>query len=76
VTTLVTGQLLASLRGEAVAVLDLGHGDGSLTEQARLIPVLVPKRRVAGAPDPVKAAGERAAGAAEHGVPEPGEPAA
>jgi TcpE family len=58
-TTLVTGQLLASLRGEAVAVLDLGQGQGSLTEQARLIPVLVPKRRIAGGPAGAAESGER-----------------
>ena len=45
VTTLLTGQLLASLRGDAVAVLDLGSGSGSLTGQARLIPRLLPPRR-------------------------------
>jgi hypothetical protein len=44
-TTLLTGQLLASLRGEAVAVLDIGGGPGSLTEQARQIPRLLPGRR-------------------------------
>jgi len=43
--TLVTGQLLASLRGEAVAVLDIGSGPGSLTEQARRIPRLLPGYR-------------------------------
>jgi len=45
VTTLLTGHLLASLRGEAVAVLDLSAGPGSLTEQARQIPRLLPGRR-------------------------------
>jgi MinD-like ATPase involved in chromosome partitioning or flagellar assembly len=59
VTTLVTGQLLASLRGEAVAVLDLGQGNGSLTEQARLVPVLVPKRRLGAGPAPAAESGER-----------------
>jgi len=44
-TTLLTGQLLASLRGEAVAVLDIGVGPGSLTEQARRIPRLLPGHR-------------------------------
>lgn len=44
-TTLLTGQLLASLRGEAVAVLDIGSGPGSLTEQARQIPRLLPGHR-------------------------------
>jgi len=43
--TLLTGQLLASLRGEAVAVLDIGSGPGSLTEQARRIPRLLPGQR-------------------------------
>jgi hypothetical protein len=44
-TTLLTGQLLASLRGEAVAVLDIGGGPDSLTEQARQIPRLLPGRQ-------------------------------
>jgi hypothetical protein len=44
-TTLLTGHLLASLRGEPVAVLDLGTGPGSLTEQARQIPRLLPGRQ-------------------------------
>jgi TcpE family len=43
-TTLLTGHLLANLRGEAVAVLDIGAGQGSLTEQARQIPRLLPGR--------------------------------
>jgi TcpE family len=33
-TALLTGQVLSQLRGEAVAVLDLSPGPGSLTEQA------------------------------------------
>jgi len=44
VTALLTGQLLASLRGEAVAVLDLSSGPGSVTELARQIPRLLPGR--------------------------------
>jgi MinD-like ATPase involved in chromosome partitioning or flagellar assembly len=44
VTTLLTGQLLASLRGEAVAVLDFGGRPGSLTELAREVPRLLPGR--------------------------------
>jgi hypothetical protein len=51
VVTLLTGQLLASLRGEPVAVLDLGEGQDSLTERARSIPVLLPSAR-AGADPP------------------------
>ncbi len=43
-TTLLTGQLLASLRGEAVAVLDMAAGPESLTVQARQIPRLLPGR--------------------------------
>lgn len=42
VTTLLTGQRLCNLRGEAVAVLDLAPRPGSLTEQARAIPGLLP----------------------------------
>jgi hypothetical protein len=45
VTTLLAGHLLSGLRGEAVAVLDLSPGPGSLTEQARQIPRLLPGRR-------------------------------
>jgi hypothetical protein len=45
VTALLTGQLLASLRGEAVAVLDLCAGPGSVTELAREIPRLLPDRQ-------------------------------
>ena len=45
VITLLTGQLLASLRREPVAVLDLGAGPGSLTERAREIPRLLPAGR-------------------------------
>ena len=48
--TLLTGQLLASLRGEPVAVIDLGDGPGSLTEVARSIPVLLPSVRAGGDP--------------------------
>jgi hypothetical protein len=47
VTALLTGQLLASLRGEAVAVLDLSSGPGSVTELARQIPRLLPGRQPA-----------------------------
>ncbi|HTA08283.1 MAG TPA: hypothetical protein VK836_07235, partial [Streptosporangiaceae bacterium] len=47
--TLLTGQLLATLRGEAVAVLDIGSGPGSLTELARQVPRLLPSHRDVGA---------------------------
>jgi conjugation transfer TcpE-like protein len=46
--TLLAGQLLASLRGEPVAVVDLGGG--SLTERARSIPVLLPSQRAGAEP--------------------------
>ena len=52
VTTLLAGELLASLRGEQVAVLDLNPGGGSLTEQAQAVPALTgsaPARAIAGA---------------------------
>jgi hypothetical protein len=48
VTALLTGQLLASLRAEAVAVLDLSSGPGSVTELARQIPRLLPGRQPTG----------------------------
>jgi hypothetical protein len=44
VTTLLTGQLLATLREDPVAVLDLSPGPDSLTELARRIPRLFPGR--------------------------------
>jgi TcpE family len=47
VTTLLTGQILATLRDEPVAVLDLSPGPGSLTELARRIPRLIPGRQTA-----------------------------
>ena len=59
VTTLLTGHLLASLRGEAVAVLDLSAGPGSLTEQAREIPRLIPGRRNAARGEEPPPKGER-----------------
>jgi MinD-like ATPase involved in chromosome partitioning or flagellar assembly len=59
VTTLLTGQLLASLRGEPVAVLDLATGEGTLTEQARLVPVLLPRKRISGETASVTAGSER-----------------
>ncbi|HEX3490692.1 MAG TPA: hypothetical protein VHU92_15185 [Streptosporangiaceae bacterium] len=40
-TVLLAGDMLASLRGEPVAVLDLNPGRGSLTDQAAAIPGLV-----------------------------------
>ncbi len=55
-TTLLTGQLLATLRGEAVAVLDIGAGPGSLTELARQVPRLLPSHRDVGG---AGSAGER-----------------
>jgi hypothetical protein len=41
-TTLITGQLLAQLRNEAVAVLDLNPGAESLTERALAVTRLLP----------------------------------
>jgi hypothetical protein len=45
IVTLLTGQVLTSLRAEPVAVLDLAAGPGSLTDRAREIPRLLPGRR-------------------------------
>jgi MinD-like ATPase involved in chromosome partitioning or flagellar assembly len=41
ITTLRTGELLASLRDQPVAVLDLNPGKNSLSERARVMPALV-----------------------------------
>lgn len=41
-TVLLAGDMLAGLRGEPVAVLDLNPGRGSLTERAAAIPGLMP----------------------------------
>jgi hypothetical protein len=40
VTALMTGELLAALRDEQVAVLDLNPGDGCLTQRAQAVPSL------------------------------------
>jgi len=44
VTTLLTGEVLASLRDDQVAVLDLNPGEGSLAERARAVPALTGSR--------------------------------
>jgi MinD-like ATPase involved in chromosome partitioning or flagellar assembly len=44
VTTLLTGELLASLRDDQVAVLDLNPGPGSLAERAQAVPALTGSR--------------------------------
>jgi hypothetical protein len=59
ITTLFTGQLLASMRGEAVAVVDLSKGPTSLTEQARFIPALMSSRRAGADSGAVGGQGER-----------------
>ncbi len=61
VTTLLAGQVLASLRGEPVAVLDLRPGSGSLTELATSIPRLLPGL-------PAAAADEQAGRTSSHGL--------
>lgn len=61
VTTLLAGQVLASLRGEPVAVLDLRPGSGSLTELATSIPRLLPGL-------PATAADERVGRTSSHGL--------
>jgi MinD-like ATPase involved in chromosome partitioning or flagellar assembly len=57
ITTLLLGQMLTSLRGEPVAVVDLSDGESSLTAQARSIPVLLPARRTGAGRPPGSAAG-------------------
>ncbi len=44
VTTLLTAELLASLRGDPVAMFDLNPGEGSLSERARAVPALTGSR--------------------------------
>ncbi len=44
VTTLLTGELLASLRDDQVAVLDLNPGSGSLADRAQAVPALTGSR--------------------------------
>jgi MinD-like ATPase involved in chromosome partitioning or flagellar assembly len=44
VTALLIGELLVSLRGDEIAVLDLNSGDGSLAERARAVPALTGSR--------------------------------
>jgi MinD-like ATPase involved in chromosome partitioning or flagellar assembly len=75
VTTLLTGQLLASLRGEAVAVLDFCGRPGSLTELARQVPRLLPSWLAGGQPAGDRAMPDRERGlqvvTAEHSGPGP-----
>ncbi|HYZ57879.1 MAG TPA: hypothetical protein VE733_30860 [Streptosporangiaceae bacterium] len=52
VTALMTGQMLAALRGEPVAAIDLNPGEGSLSRQARTAPVLTVAALLAGSPPP------------------------
>ena len=44
VTALLAGELLASLRDDQIAVLDLNPGEGSLAERARAVPALTGTR--------------------------------
>ncbi len=46
-TALLTGEVLASLRDDQVAALDLNPGPGSLAERARAVPALTKSRRPA-----------------------------
>jgi MinD-like ATPase involved in chromosome partitioning or flagellar assembly len=50
VTALTTGQMLAGLRGETIAAIDLNPGEGSLSRQARVAPVLTVSALLAGSP--------------------------
>jgi len=47
VTALLTGELLASLRGDEIALLDLNPGKASLAERARAVPALTGSRPAA-----------------------------
>ena len=52
VTALMTGQLLATLRGAPVAAIDLNPGRGSLARQAQAAPVLTVAELLAGSAPP------------------------
>ena len=56
VTALMTGQLLAELRGAPVAAVDLNPGRGSLIRQARAAPALTVAALLAGSAPPGEAA--------------------
>jgi MinD-like ATPase involved in chromosome partitioning or flagellar assembly len=47
VTALLIGELLAGLRGDEIALLDLNPGEGSLAERARAVPALTGSRPAA-----------------------------
>ncbi len=55
VTALMTGQLLAGLRGELVAAIDLNPGHGSLARRAQAAPALTVAALLAGSAPPVPA---------------------
>jgi MinD-like ATPase involved in chromosome partitioning or flagellar assembly len=52
VTALMTGQMLAGLRGVPIAAIDLNPGERSLSGQARATPVLTVAALLAGSPPP------------------------
>lgn len=70
VTTLLTGELLVSLRGDPVAVLDLNPGEGSLAERAHAVPALTGSRPPAASRAEVitREAASSGAGAAQEDV--------
>jgi MinD-like ATPase involved in chromosome partitioning or flagellar assembly len=60
-TALMTGQMLAGLRGIAVAAIDLNAGHGSLARQAQSAPVLTVAALLAGSVPPGPGPGARGA---------------
>jgi hypothetical protein len=71
-TTLLTGEMLASLRADQVAVLDLNPGAGSLAERARSRPALSQAASLGSSRLEILGQGRATAGSQDG---EPGEPA-
>jgi TcpE family len=72
-TALMTGELLASLRDDQIAALDLNRGPGSLAERARAVPALTGTRPPAPSRLEVVTRETAAREAGPPGVPGPGE---
>jgi MinD-like ATPase involved in chromosome partitioning or flagellar assembly len=72
-TALLTGEVLASLRDDQVAALDLNPGPGSLAERARMVPALTEARPPAPSRLEVVTRDTTARDAGTPGAPRPGE---
>jgi MinD-like ATPase involved in chromosome partitioning or flagellar assembly len=72
-TALLTGEVLADLRDDQVAALDLNPGPGSLAERARMVPALTESRPPAPSRLEVVTRDTTARDAGTPGAPRPGE---